>query len=226
MREYSKLAHNWLVLKVNNEQIERRLSLLKGVVYDLGCGTRPYEHDILLHAERYIGVDWDKSRRQPTPDLIADLNRPLNIVSESADCVVAFQVLEHVHEPALLISEAHRILRPGGLLMLSTPFQWRIHEAPWDYTRFTRFGLLHLLSSAGFSEISVEAVTGFWATWFLKLNYESKRLIRGPTFVRHLMRACLTPMWLVDQTIAPPLDRLWPSEDETAGYFTTARRVS
>ncbi|HJU56720.1 MAG TPA: methyltransferase domain-containing protein [Pyrinomonadaceae bacterium] len=64
---------------------------------------------------------------------------------EAFDVVLCTEVLEHMHTPALALLELRRVLRPGGKLLLTTPFAFPIHYAPTDYYRFTRFGLTHLL---------------------------------------------------------------------------------
>lgn len=225
MHKYSYLDQNWLALKINNQQIQSRLRDMTGVVYDLGCGSRPYEPDILQHASRYVGVDWSNTLHGLRADIVADLNRPLPIADEAADTVVSFQVLEHLSEPHVMLEEAFRILKPGGKVFLSVPFQWHVHEAPYDFFRFTRYGLEHLFTKAGFIDIRVEAVTGFWSMWFLKLNYQTLRLVRGPKPFRWFIRACLIPFWWLSQQVAIWLDCIWPnSGDETAGYFVTARK--
>lgn len=198
--------------------------MIKGVVYDFGCGDRPYEHDILNYADRYIGIDWSKNNNYIKADIVSDLNEVLPIEDGVADNIVCFQVLEHLSEPQIMLNEAFRILRPRGRIFLSVPFQWWVHEAPWDYFRFTQYGLEYLFKKAGFVDIEVEAVSGFWSMWFLKLNYQTARLVCGPRPLRWLIRGMLIPFWWLNQTIAPVVDRVWRAEGETAGYFVTARK--
>jgi SAM-dependent methyltransferase len=224
MHSYRYFDHNWLALKSNNEDVRRTLPLMKGVVYDLGCGRRPYEKDILAVAERYIGVDWGNTLHGLQADIVADLNQPLPIQAAVADTVVSFQVLEHLCEPHTMLGEAYRILKPGGVFFLSVPFQWWVHEAPYDFFRYTRYGLEYALKKAGFVDIRVTADGGFWSMWLLKLNYQTTRLIRGPRPLRWLVQGCLMPFWWLSQTIAPLLDRVWPSEEETSGYYASARK--
>ena len=74
-------------------------------------------------------------------DIVADLNKPLPIESEVADVVVSISVLEHLCEPMTMLSESFRILKPGGSILLQVPWQWWIHEAPYDFYRYSPYGL-------------------------------------------------------------------------------------
>jgi SAM-dependent methyltransferase len=224
MHSYSYSSKNWLAYRLNNEQVKKRLGALSGTVYDLGCGTRPYEADIMQSAEKYIGVDWTNTLHQQVADIMADLNDVLPIPDSVADNVVSFQVLEHLSEPQIALNQAFRILKNGGGIFISVPFQWHVHEEPWDFFRYTKYGLAHMLQKSGFSQIEVEAVSGFWTTWVLKLNYQLAKLIRGPRPARALIRLLLIPIWFTDQCFAAWLDKCWPGEGETAWYFATARK--
>ena len=79
-----------------------------------------------------------------------------------------------------MLNEAFRILKPGGAIVLQVPWQWRVHEAPHDYFRYTPYGLKYLFEKAGFVDVVVEPQSGFFTMWILKMNYFSTRFIRGP----------------------------------------------
>lgn len=224
MYEEGRLTHNWLLKRALNRLVRDRLPTMGGIVVDLGCGTAPFRTDILGYAQQYIGVDWSNSLHDSTADVEADLSAALPFEDEMADHVVSFEVIEHLAEPGTMLREAARILRPGGKLTLSAPFQWWEHEAPWDYQRFTRHGLRYQLEKAGFTEICICNTTGFWSMWFLKLNYQLARLPRGPRLLRNAIRLPLIVFWWLNQNIAPWLDRLWQEDRECAGYFVTARK--
>ncbi|MGH7239446.1 MAG: class I SAM-dependent methyltransferase [Candidatus Saccharimonadales bacterium] len=224
MHPENHLTHNWLIKKFVNDKVRSHLKNLNGTVIDLGCGTRPYEADIAKHVDKYIGVDWNNTLHGLYADVIADLNKPLPFGDGSIDCIVTFEVIEHLAEPGLMLQEACRILRSGSTLLLSAPFQWWLHEAPWDYQRFTRYGLEYQFRKAGFEIVSIEETSGFWSMWILKLNYQLIRLIRGPRWLRTIIRFCLIPFWWMGQIIAPLLDSVWKEDKETAGYFVMAKK--
>jgi len=224
MYPVNKLAHNWLIKELVNRQVRKRLPALTGKVVDLGCGTRPFAPDISLHCEAYLGVDWENTLHGLQADVIADLNQRLPFDDCSFDNVVSFEVIEHLAEPDVMLAEAWRILVPGGQLTLSAPFQWWVHEAPWDYQRFTRHGFAYRLTRAGFTHIEITPTSGFWSMWVLKFNYQTVRLLRGPRTWRRIVRAALIPVWFTNQCFAKLLDRCWQAEEETAGYFVTASK--
>jgi SAM-dependent methyltransferase len=70
--------------------------------------------------------------------------------SSSFDVVLCNQVLEHVFNPEEFLDEVNRVLKPNGKLILTVPFVWDEHEQPFDYARYSSFGLAHLLKNAGF----------------------------------------------------------------------------
>jgi SAM-dependent methyltransferase len=216
------LSHNVLLKRSINSLVRERLPSLDGVVVDLGCGTAPFRDDILPYASQYIGVDWGNTLHASRADVVADLNGSLPFASEMADHVVSFEVIEHLAEPAQMLQEVVRILRPGGSFTLSAPFQWWEHEAPWDYQRYTRHGLRYQLQKVGLTDIQIRNTTGFWSMWFLKLNYQTARLLRGPRWLRKMIRIVLIPFWIMNQAVCPWLDRIWHEDRETAGYFVTA----
>ncbi len=223
-RHRNREAKNWLLYAALHAFLEEAAPLYRGAVFDLGCGDAVYRDFFLRYADSYVGIDWPNTLHGTGADIVADLNRPLPLQDEVADTVVSISVLEHLNEPRRMIAEAFRILRPGGGLVLQVPFQWHVHEAPHDYFRYTRHGLHYLLAGAGFSGIEVQAMTGFWGTSALKLNYQLVRLVRGPRPLRWAVGGALRPFFLLDQALGRALDRVWPAEDETAGYTVTATK--
>jgi SAM-dependent methyltransferase len=77
-------------------------------------------------------------------DRIEDIHH-LTFADESVATVVALETLEHVADPIRAVQEMHRVLRPGGVLAISSLMFFPIHEHPWDYWRFTPQGFEQLL---------------------------------------------------------------------------------
>src|ERR1044072_652883 len=95
---------------------------------------------------------------------------------------VCTRVWEHTHSPELVLRELQRVLKPGGKLLLTTPFAFPIHYAPTDYYRFTRFGLTHLLNDWEIESL-IEATSdgAALATYFHHWLLKKKGLYWKPT---------------------------------------------
>ncbi len=217
-------AHNWLPLYLHNSIVRTVLNGIYGRVIDLGCGNRPYEKEIVLRDCEYIGVDWDGTYHNKCADISSDLNKKIEIEDEYADAIVCFQVLEHLHEPMTMLKEANRILRKGGRMVLSVPFQWGVHEEPYDYFRYTNYGLVSILEKSGFKNIEVFPFGGFWTTIVLKINYQSTRLVRGGYMSKKIISLVFLPFWLISQLVAFFLDKFWQCPQEATGYFALAKK--
>lgn len=217
--------HNWLSYDICDEFLSAKADLLRGDLYDLGCGEGSYKPFFLTHAKTYTGVDWAESLHDTKADVIANLNDVLPLDSGVADTIVSLSVLEHLYEPQTMLNESFRILRSKGSLLLQVPWQWRVHEAPYDFFRYTPYGLRHMLTKAGFVNIDIQPQSGFFTMWFTKLNYFTRGFVRGPAILKILITALLIPLWYITQWLAPLLDRLdrnW--ELDAAGYQVTAEK--
>lgn len=209
--------HNFLILNIN-KKIAKNLPY-KGTVLDLGCGTSLYKDEILKVADKYIGVDWKNSFHNCSGvDVFANLSVGLPFKDRCADTIVSFQVMEHLTEPSLFLSECYRILSVGGKLFITVPFMWHEHEKPYDYFRYTQYGLEYLLKKNNFNDYCIEANTGFWQMWILKFNYHTKRFARGP------FKLFWIPIWWVGQVVAPLLDKIDKDFTETASYIVIAKK--
>ena len=134
------------------------LSSCRGRVLDVGAGEAPWR-DLLPVDVEYIGVDADLSgefgmRRQSSITYYDGKRLPYD--DGSFDYVLCTEVLEHVSDPVAFLADLKRVLRQEGTLILTVPWSARLHHLPYDYSRFTRFGLIALLEAVGFSVVNIE----------------------------------------------------------------------
>ena len=184
---------------------------------DLGCGNMPYRALFAPHVTDYLGCDL---RGNELADLFFDTEGRAPVADGSADVVLSSQVLEHVPDPTLYLREARRILRSGGLLVLSTHGVWRYHPDPTDYWRWTRDGLLKLIGDQGFEVCGVRGVLGPAASG---LQHWQDAVIGG------LARPLRRPFALVLQCCIQLADRRSTDaarERDAGTYVVVARKLA
>ena len=160
-------------------------------------------------------VDIDPSRG---PDRVADICA--DDLGGPYDVVVCSEVLEHVVDPHRAIQGLFKALKPGGLLAVTTPFLFPIHDAPIDHFRFTSHGLAMLLDD--FDEVQIEPKGG-WFRAQLNLTARLYRDWKGPAKAAGWVMVVLSRLLL---PLDRPLERLLPAPSITAGYLVTARKPS
>ena len=120
-----------------DRQIEDTSKWFRGTVLDLGSAESPYASLI----GRRLSVD---IRPFPGIKILADAGN-LPFKDSSFSSVLCTELLEHILRPGKVVSEIHRILRPGGILIVTVPFLYPLHRDPRDFHRFTEDGLRALL---------------------------------------------------------------------------------
>ena len=138
-------------------------------ILDYGCGDKPYEYLFENNTEKYIGVDVGSN---PKADFNIEPGEKLKFDNDEFDIVLSSQVLEHVEDVDSYINECNRVLRPGGLLFLSTHGTWQYHASPYDYYRWTALGLKTVITKHSFEVIDFVSVLGQLAvTSQLRLSF-------------------------------------------------------
>jgi SAM-dependent methyltransferase len=134
------------------------LATRHGSVLDVGCGDQPYRRLIPKDC-KYFGLDWDGSKAEFSVTENSDVTYfnggKFPFPENCFDSVFHTEVLEHVKDTDLFLQECRRVLKPGGEMMLTVPFQARYHFIPFDYWRFTPSGLTEVLERAGFSNLRI-----------------------------------------------------------------------
>ena len=127
----------------------RHLGIPPGLRLDIGAGDGRYRSLLVETGGPVIEMDRFGGSQV---DVMADAHR-IPVQDNTAGLILLAEVLEHLEEPAIAIGECFRVLRPGGLLAITTPQYWHVHGHPSDYYRFTDLGLRYLCANAGFSVI-------------------------------------------------------------------------
>lgn len=140
------------------QQITELSSHITGLTLDVGAGDYD-RYSGLFSSKRYIRLDPNTENR---PDLVADAHA-LPFQHELFDSVVCTQVLEHLENPFLAVTEFRRVLKSQGIVLLTVPQVNELHEEPYDFYRYTRFGITHLLEAHGFQVSRVEQRGGFFS---------------------------------------------------------------
>lgn len=112
--------------------------------------------------------NWDTSRI----DLVSDITA-IPAPDASFDAIMCSEVLEHVPEPTHALDEFSRLLKPGGIMILTAPFASLVHMAPYHYcTGFSRYWYEYHLPMRGFR---IEELTPN-GDWFAYVEQEIMRL--------------------------------------------------
>ena len=201
------------------DEVKRLASGLgpKARVLDAGAGECQYaEH---FTPFRYTAVDlgigdgkWSYGRLDAVADLLS-----LPFSDGTFDAALNVVTLEHVTDPARVIGELFRCLRSGGRLLLITPLEWEEHQQPHDYFRYTRYGLEHLTKRAGFADVQIEAVGGFF-------RLLSRRLLNSAQFFPGVFAILPAIAFGPVALMLPLLDTLDKKRNFTLGHICTARK--
>lgn len=204
---------------VIEEEVRRFAASLPEGALVLDAGAGEARHAGCFSRQRYVAADlavgdaaWDYGKLDAVCDLEA-LPFPAARFSAAVNVVT----LEHVKRPQAVLLEISRVLVPGGRLLLIAPHEWEVHQAPHDYFRYTCFGLEWLLTQAGFSDLDIQPVGGFFRLLARRL-LNGLQFFPGPLFI--LAAIFVVPPAL----ILPWFDSLDRDKTFTLGYTCTARK--
>lgn len=212
--EVSASHHHYIVLSLLNVWMETVAApMARGLVLDYGCGGQPYRRLLERYAAGYIGADV-AAAAGVTPDVVLTPGEPAPLPEACVDTILSTQVLEHVYDFHAYLADCKRLLRPGGKLILSVPMHWRHHEMPYDYWRFTRFGLERSLESSRFRILDLRPCGGVFAMLGQAfMDHRSERGKRARLGAAVLNRVAL---WL---------DRRFADTDDTLGWMCIAEKA-
>ncbi len=164
---------------------------LAGKVLDIGCGFFAQKFPF-GSAVAYIGLDISDRARDVKGDAHC-----LPFGDGVVDWVLLVGVLEHVEDPAHVLAEAWRVLKPGGYGYIAVPFLQMEHAAH-DYWRWTRQGFTRVLTGQGF--VVEEMVTN--GGFLLVLEYLLWHRLREAIRERSLQALAILPLKVAIQILA------------------------
>lgn len=183
-------------------------------VLDVGCGTSPYRTWLPQECQ-YTGMDIEGARA--APDITVKNGAAWPVTDGAFDAVLCNQVLEHAQDVPHLLAEIRRVLKPGGLVVLSVPFIYGEHGLPHDYRRFTAAGL-HAMLARDYDVIMQEKL-GRMGTVLavLLLNWVQMNLVRYR--VLRFAQPLLLPFWLVMALVVNVVGAVLDALDRTGMVY-------
>jgi len=164
-----------------------------GRLLDVGCGSKPYKD--LFSVDEYIGLDVEKSGHDHSyseVDIYYDGNE-IPFDDNHFDHVFSSEVIEHVFNLDELMLEVNRVTKVGGTLLVTAPFCWDEHEVPYDFARYSSYGLVNILNRHGYEILSSVKTTTYVETIFqMAAAYVSQCILPENRY----FRVALTPFFV------------------------------
>jgi SAM-dependent methyltransferase len=159
-------------------------------------------------------MDIDQARM---PDFVVDITKP-NLPPNTYDVIVMAEVLEHVTDPQAAVKGINHLLKPSGLLILTVPFIFPIHDRPYDYFRYTKYGLQLLFR--GMSNLTIKEKN----SWAEAINVLLARLIMEKSVSARLASPIAVTLAILIMPLAYMLGRLIKTDFMTTGYLLTCNK--
>lgn len=172
----------YIARKGLSEKIKALSGEINGRILDVGCGTKPYLS--FFSYREYIGLEFNTGidSEKKEADYYYD-GKTFPFENESFDSIICSQVLEHVFEPKEFLNEINRVLKPNGKILLTIPFVWDEHEQPYDFARYSSYGLIYLFEQSGFKVLkqdksisNIAVIFQLLSGYFYKISHRKKIL--------------------------------------------------
>lgn len=196
-------------------------------IIDVGAGELKYRH-YFGHCD-YVSNDLgvgDAEWVYRNIDIVSPADR-IPVEAACFDHVLCTQVMEHIEYPEMAFKEFQRILKPGGMLYLTAPLCAVEHQPPFDYFRYTRYGLDSLGRRSGFELIFIEPHGGvfvnldvmFWCAFWSVVPF------RRFSYGRYLLYFIVLPAKVATGVVALILDFFDYKKNYTINYNVIYRKL-
>ncbi|MEK6812636.1 MAG: class I SAM-dependent methyltransferase [Nanoarchaeota archaeon] len=203
----------YLQLSAISEDIQAHARYASGKLLDIGAGKAPYKPFFHPYVKEYVKFDSASTPECPM-DIVGDAQNMKMIKANSFDTVFSSQTLEHIPYPQKVIDEIYRVLKPGGICILTTHMANPLHGMPHDYFRFTKQAFRHVL----FKDFEI-----------IRIKENGGALLSIAQFIVWGMSFSL-PKWLalppivVTNWLAKKLDKKFFNDIFTTNYIVVARK--
>jgi len=222
-RKIKKMIHYYFWATYRRKTLDKLLKknkrYYKGVVLDIGGRERGKFKKPKDKVEKWIFADIEEKHK---PDIVLNVENMSQIKSESIETINAIELFEHVENPEKGLKECYRVLKRGGVMILSVPFMYPIHADPYDFQRWTEIKWKKVLTKIGFKIEKFEIMGGY----FTVLMDMKKTLVKSlPSGTRHFCKLFYPLMDLVVK-----LDNTrWVRDNQhlnkfNGGYFIILRK--
>jgi SAM-dependent methyltransferase len=189
---------------------------LQGKILDLGAGKiRPSYYRFLKIKKNsdITTVDIDKSKN---PDIIANLEKPIPLESDTYDYALAFNLIEYLYDHGLFFKECNRLLKNKGILLGVSPFISGIQDGPEDKFRYSKSSLTKILQESGFTDIKILGLGygPFVASYSFVMKFIPKILRPVPLFF----------FILIDSLLHRISKSYYKKENYPLSYFFTCKK--
>lgn len=175
---------------------------ISGNLLEVGCGEGRGIALLQPLCDRYLAVDkigtvLDKLRtKYPQVEFQQMTLPPLKgLQQDSFDCVVSFQVIEHINDHLQYLKEIHRVMKPGGVALLTTPnIEKTLTRNPWHIREYTA-QQLHDLAAQVFQKVEVMGIAGNEKV--MDYYYQNKKSVEKITRFDILDLQHRLPAWLL-----------------------------
>lgn len=201
------------------------------VLFDAGAGDGHWKKHFSSEV-KYIGMDLgvgDNNCDYSQLDINGDL-RDIPLENNSVDVIISIQVFEHLPEPWKVLAEFNRILKIDGYVFITCPQGEPQHQVPYDFFRYTPFGLRNLLEANEFEVVWIKPQLGNFHKVGNDLTYSARnmtKITKSPIqkFFLTIVSGYLRLLWRVHKPFLEKLDQFELLQDNPVGHFVMARKV-
>jgi len=155
---------------------------IHGNVLELGCGEGRGIEEILSKVDTFLGLDkideviQNLSEKFPQAQFMQSFFPPVDILDSGVfDFIVSFQVIEHIRNDHLFLEEIYRLLKPGGMAIISTPnIKMSLSRNPWHIREYTATELEDLCTGI-FDKVVTKGITG--NTRVMKYHEDNRKYV-------------------------------------------------